>query len=256
MNVVNRTAAEGDSSSAALVEHTGEGTGTAIDGVPNAGLVAQVSATHSDFTLRSVVRKVPETTLFVVEFSERSDGSAIVFVEVEGGDPCGFEDALADESGIVQWEAVSEGSSRRLYCVHLDGSGPNLRRACTEVSVHVSQMVSHEEGWLLNLRLPDREALTELAARWRDDGVSFQLKRLTQTCSGNRDGHCAELTAEQYQLLWTAHQHGYFEVPRGASQTDLARELGVSTSGFSQRIRRALDALLGSVFEGERADNP
>ena len=115
-------------------------------------------------------------------------------------------------------------------------------------------MISHEEGWLLNLQLPDREALTELAARWREDGISFQLKRITRTRSRNRDGHCAELTAEQYELLWTAYRSGYFDVPRGASQTDLAAELGVSTSGFSQRIRRALDALLDSVFEGEGAE--
>lgn len=232
---------------------SGEGDEVTVDGSRDAGLVAQVSATHPDLPLQSVGRRARDTRLFVVEFSERSDGTAIAFVEAEGEDPARLEAALADEEAVRQWERVSEGQFRRLYCVHLDGSGPNLRRACTAASVHVSRMVSHEDGWLLNLQLPDRRALTELADRWREDSVTFQLKRITQTASGNRDGHCAELTVEQYELLWAAHQSGYFEVPRSASQTDLAEELGVSTSGFSQRIRRALAALLDSVFEGEKA---
>ena len=219
-------------------------------------LVAQVSASHLDFVLRSIGRQVTDTKLSVVEFSERSDGTAIAFVEADGGDSADFEKGLTDAVGIVQWESISEGESQRLYCVHLDGLEPYLRGSCTDVNVHVSRMTATEDGWSLNLRLPDREALTELAAMWREAGISFQLKRIAQTSSGNRTGHLAGLTTEQYELLWTAHESGYFEVPREASQTDLAEDLGVSTSGFSQRIRRGLGALLDSVFEGEQSTPP
>lgn len=222
------------------------------EGGGETSLVAQVHATHSDFAVESAGRRAPDVRLSVVEFVGRSDGTAAAFVEAWGGDLSEFEAALAAEPGVGDWEAIGGGASQRLYSVRLAGLEPRLRRACVEVGVHVSQMRLHAEGWLLNLQLPDREALTELAARWHDDGIDFQLKRLTETESGYRDGRCAGLTAEQYELLRTAHASGYFEIPREASQVDLAEELGVSTSGVSQHVRRALAALLASVMEGER----
>lgn len=225
--------------------------GSDVESTRNSGLIAQVAVSHPGFAAESISRQVTDTKLLVVEFSGRSDGTAIVFLEVESGNLSDFEVALTDADAVIQWEVVNVGGAQSLYSVHLDGLEARLRQLCADADVHVSRMVSHGADWLLDLRLPDREALTELVAQWREAGISFELKRITQTPLEERNGHLAELTAEQYELLWTAHQNGYFEVPRGASQTDLAQELGVSTSGFSQRVRRALGALLDSVFEAE-----
>lgn len=219
-------------------------------------LSAQVTVDHPEFTLRSLGRQGPDLKLLVIEFSTRADGTAIAFVEVESEDFSAFEVSPTDTDSIVQWEIISRGDSRRLYCIHLGGLEPELRRACADLNVHVSRMVSHQEGWLLDLWVPDREALTELTAKWREAGFTFRLKRLTQTALEDRDCQFAGITPEQYELLWTAHQHGYFQIPRGVSQSDLAEELGISTSGISQRIRRAFGTLLDSVFEDERSLPP
>lgn len=56
------------------------------------------------------------------------------------------------------------------------------------------------------------------------------------------------LTSGQAEALETAYEMGYFEVPKEASAAEIAMELGVSTSAFGERLRRAQAALLGQVF--------
>ncbi|MFB6224144.1 MAG: helix-turn-helix domain-containing protein, partial [Haloarcula sp.] len=53
-------------------------------------------------------------------------------------------------------------------------------------------------------------------------------------------------TAEQQAALAAAHSEGYFEVPRGISQAELAKKLDISPSAVSQRIRRGMDQIIGS----------
>jgi predicted DNA binding protein len=44
-----------------------------------------------------------------------------------------------------------------------------------------------------------------------------------------------------------AHERGYFEVPRRATLSDLAREFGVTEQAISQRLRRAMNAVVGGL---------
>lgn len=57
------------------------------------------------------------------------------------------------------------------------------------------------------------------------------------------------LTPGQAEALETAHELGYYAVPRDASAAEVAAELGVSKSAFLERLRRAEGALLDRVLE-------
>nr|WP_255473553.1 helix-turn-helix domain-containing protein [Halogeometricum sp. CBA1124] len=58
------------------------------------------------------------------------------------------------------------------------------------------------------------------------------------------------MTDLQRETLALAIRRGYFEVPRSATLSDLAAELGVSKQAVSERLRRAL-ALLARDAVGE-----
>ncbi|ODR82855.1 DNA-binding protein [Haladaptatus sp. W1] len=47
-----------------------------------------------------------------------------------------------------------------------------------------------------------------------------------------------ELTEQQHETLRSAMEWGYYEIPRRATATDLAEELGVSHQAISERLRR------------------
>ncbi|MFC6769554.1 helix-turn-helix domain-containing protein [Natrinema soli] len=58
----------------------------------------------------------------------------------------------------------------------------------------------------------------------------------------------SKLTDDQLMVLETAYTHGYFDVPRGASETDLADELDVTQSTVNERLRTAERTLLELIY--------
>lgn len=57
-----------------------------------------------------------------------------------------------------------------------------------------------------------------------------------------------DLTPGQVEALETAHEMGFFDVPRSCSAAEVAETLGVSKSAFLERLRRAEAALLEQVL--------
>ncbi|MFB6353162.1 MAG: helix-turn-helix domain-containing protein [Halobacteriales archaeon] len=57
-----------------------------------------------------------------------------------------------------------------------------------------------------------------------------------------------DLTPAQAEALRTAHEAGYFSVPRETTAAEVADELGISKSAFLERLRRGQAALLDQVF--------
>jgi predicted DNA binding protein len=56
------------------------------------------------------------------------------------------------------------------------------------------------------------------------------------------------LPSEHLRTLEVAYRAGYFNVPQSASASDVAEELGVSQSTFSERFRRSVTSLLNVLF--------
>ena len=57
-----------------------------------------------------------------------------------------------------------------------------------------------------------------------------------------------ELTAQQVLLLETAHEAGYFSVPKETTSSELAAQLEMSQSTFSEQVRNAQENLLTVLF--------
>jgi predicted DNA binding protein len=58
----------------------------------------------------------------------------------------------------------------------------------------------------------------------------------------------SKLTDDQLAVLETAYNHGYFDVPREASETDLADDLDITQSTVNERLRIAERTLLELIY--------
>jgi len=58
-----------------------------------------------------------------------------------------------------------------------------------------------------------------------------------------------DLTPAQEESLRHAVEAGYFTVPRGATATEVAEQMGISKSAFLERLHRAQNALLSQLFD-------
>ena len=85
---------------------------------------------------------------------------------------------------------------------------------------------------------------------------NVKLERVAEITAGNTAQNELDttiessLTKQQREALVEALDQGYFNVPRGATATDVADELGISKSSFLGRIKRAQRTVFEQLLAG------
>lgn len=88
--------------------------------------------------------------------------------------------------------------------------------------------------------LPDRATLRELVSRLRDVGSSVDVYGITQSNVENSESivmDVTDVTEKQREALLVAVEAGYYETPREADLEALSKELDISRSAVSQRLK-------------------
>jgi len=107
--------------------------------------------------------------------------------------------------------------------------------------------------------LAEWDDFRRLADEIQEQFGDFELMSVNQTetagvpLGGGQFGRAIrnELSREQLTVLQTAYQMGYFETPRKTSADDIATELDIAQSTFSERLRLAESQLFDLVFSGD-----
>lgn len=178
----------------------------------------------------------------------------VLFTWAGGGDFEQFEAAIPDDPTIQEFECIDEEDEKRLYRVIVDRSViTNPAPIDRETGASRISIETTSEGAVLELRLPDREALREYIDRLQEEGFTVDLLRV-HPADVEAEGH--SLSEKQADALQEARAAGYFRVPRETDLETLSDRLGVSEQAVSERIRRGLDAVLAETFEdGDQSRN-
>ena len=197
-----------------------------------------VYATHPRFPLAP--------SLAGTDVTARADVNSLdgtLIVEAAGDDCDAFEENLAADPTVRAAQLVTAGPANRTYVVQVDeGYAARLFPALILAEIHLLDVRADRLGWYVDFETADRTAVRSLADDI-DDDASFDVRRLgpTATVRTNDD---PSLTPRQREVLRTALERGYFAVPRGCSQTDLADEFEVTPAAVSQQVRRAVRSLI------------
>lgn len=121
----------------------------------------------------------------------------------------------------------------------------------------VVRYVAREGTLTLAFYAADYDQLQTVVADLRDRFPRLDIKRLVRspTETGETDSVYVDrgrLTDRQLQTLEAAYEMGYFERPRQANATDVATELGIDQSTFSQHLAAAESKLLEDILERPR----
>jgi predicted DNA binding protein len=83
------------------------------------------------------------------------------------------------------------------------------------------------------------------------EAVGVRLERISPLGEEANDGVSTRwnLTPAQAEALRTAHQLGYFDVPKGATAQEVADAVGISKSAFLERLRRAQSELFDRLLD-------
>ena len=161
-------------------------------------------------------------------------------------------DTDADEEGMRMNEVFSYGSETVYRFSREKGRGC----ACERVESFGYPIVdthTRDGDLFLTFHVPDTEALKRVMNRLGERYPDVEVRRLirSETDEEARDlvlVDRSELTGKQEEALRTAHETGYFEHARGANAGEVADELGVSTSTFTEHLAAAQRKLMRNIL--------
>ncbi|WP_254764818.1 helix-turn-helix domain-containing protein [Natrinema marinum] len=236
--------ADAEDRSDAVADADGDRAG--IRSVADGGIIAQLRLDHPDLFLRPTLERTADVTVEPDYWTAVDADRTLVFVTVYGSDFDAFETALSTDPTVTDPVLVDRYPDRRVYRVALADRTVTFTAATADVGGRLLELSSSRDGWLVQLRFPDRDRLVAFNDYCRNRDVSVTVDHLRVSDDG--DDAVVALTEKQQELLAVAHEEGYFDVPRGISQDELADRLEVSKSAVSQRLRRAIGELCGSTL--------
>jgi predicted DNA binding protein len=100
--------------------------------------------------------------------------------------------------------------------------------------------------WSFRLQFRDQDYLAAFRELAEEQGLSIRVQSVYRSDPPERP---TLVTPRQREALLLAFRRGYFDVPRSATVSELATELGISDNALSQRLRRGTSALVADTLE-------
>lgn len=211
-------------------------------------LIAEFTFRHQGLPLMSTLAATG-VELDVEQAVASDPDRPVLFVWAFDGDLDGFVAAATEDETVGEITLVEDAGDRRLYRVHVsEATEMPLYPLDDRLQASRLGVTSSADGIEARLRFPDRESLSEYQPMVEQKGVDVTLRRVYGESDAVFGGEYG-LSAKQREALQAAVDAGYFEVPRRASLSDIADDLGVSTQAISERLRRGVTTLVENALD-------
>lgn len=187
---------------------------------------------------------VPDLRLEVEQVVACSPDTLSVTVWAETDHWTRFESELSHSDTLKASQYLRSEDDRALHQIRVPVSETTYWDWTSLGGVLLSATATRQ-GATVRMEFPDRESLSTYRNWCLERDIQFSLDSLVDSTSESTLGS-QPLTSSQREILASAIEYGYFNIPRGVSMIDLAAECGISDQAASERLRRGLSNLLGS----------
>lgn len=209
-------------------------------------VIASVSIPASEFPLGSVLESEFDGPL-TIETTVPTSEEVIPYLWVPNSAPESVTETIEAQPAVKSAGEVDDIGEYDLLKVEWRESVNGVLAAIREHNAIVTNATGTSDRWTFQLRFPSYEDLSLFYTDCLEQGVSLDLVQLHEAVDPERDQQFG-LTSPQRDLVVTAYESGYFDVPRRTTLVELGDELGISDSAVSQRLRRGLAALVDSTL--------
>jgi predicted DNA binding protein len=203
-------------------------------------LVIEYRESSPHIKITDVAGAVPELSLRVLRWRRSDEDRLRLFLLAEGNGFERLESELAAQSNVVEVTTITDEGDARLYRVTLVSTVDHLP-GDARVDGVISDVRVEPDGIYVTGYISDRTALFEISEFLAEREIDMQVERLYEATDERQEGI---LTDEQLEALVVAYEMGYFTVPREATQSDVAAELGISPASLSERLKRGQERLI------------
>ncbi len=205
---------------------------------------ARLKITLPDRTwIGDVSSEFPEATFRVLAAIPGED-VGFALVELTAPDLVPVLESMVDHEALSSVEPLHHESSR--VVTQIETTAPLLLFSARASGVPIEPPVVIEDSVATVELLLPHEKLSELGEQLDRFGLAYTLESV-------RDGADRDrlLSDRQRELLAAAIEHGYYDVPRNCSLTELAEEFGIAKSTCSEMLHRIESAIIEQFYEHE-----
>ncbi|SFR31897.1 helix-turn-helix domain-containing protein [Halogeometricum limi] len=210
--------------------------------------IAAIELNADEFALGQSLPSLTNGEVEVIRVAATDEQTVVPYVRVSADDFDAFHDALDEDTTVQSWRLVDDLGEERLYRMEWVKDILVVVHLLLEEEGAVLEMHGHQDCWRLRILLPDRDSLTQTAQFCEEEGITFVIKHIYELDGSVGRGQYG-LSRDQYEVLTTAIEQGYFDVPRSVTMGDLAETLDISQQAVSERLRRGHKNLLESTLE-------
>lgn len=210
-------------------------------------LIAEIFVSHPDFVGADVLRTFPGAAITLEYQTIAEPDTNFLFFRVATMNYDELEREMRQDHTISDPTLIATFEEQRLYRVRVQTPLEIVPTQCSALGARVLEVRNDGDKWAIQLHLLSLESLDVFREYCNDHGIEFSIQEL-DSIDTLSDQYTFGLTQIQQATLLTAHDQGYYDVPRRVSQNDLASELDISKSAVSQRLRRATDLLVENTL--------
>lgn len=172
---------------------------------------------------------------------------AVPLFWVYDGDRHTFVDGVREHPSVNQVTKIDVYEDRVLFALDWDVQFDHVFEAITALDGHVLDATGRVDTWYFELRFKSHEELSSLRDRLERAEIGFEVLRVYNPTNPDA-GPWFGLTESQREALLLAVEKGYYSIPRNCTTVELAEDLGISDQAVTERLRRAIVALVSNTL--------
>lgn len=158
-----------------------------------------------------------------------------------------FEERVREHPAVNHIELVDSDDRETLYALDWDFSGDAFFEGIRAFEATVLEAVGSTESWSFRIRFLSHDALSEFQSYCEEVDIEIETERLYNSTRPEA-GPWYGLTVPQRETLIRAVEGGYYSIPRQVSTDELADEFDISDQAVTERLRRAIGALVTNTL--------
>ncbi|WP_435153330.1 helix-turn-helix domain-containing protein [Haladaptatus sp. DFWS20] len=201
-------------------------------------IIAELTIPTDEFGLSETFESIPGLVVELEQVVVNPEKRIMPYIWVVGGESTTVQQALQDDPTTTEVTKISDLDGGSLYSVRWSEETKETVEQVLKADPIILTGTAVRQGWDFQIRFNSPENLSTLQTNLNSRNVSVELKRLYAPEAPTVDGEFM-LTPKQRIAVMVALEAGYFDVPRKANLSELAKQLDITPQALSKRLRRA-----------------
>ncbi|MFB6164216.1 MAG: helix-turn-helix domain-containing protein [Haloarculaceae archaeon] len=181
-------------------------------------------------------------------FDLMSDGTSVLLYHISGGDVAELEAILEDEPSALSYDVFEVEDDGLRAHVHFDRDVmvTALIHLIEEYDLIINPPLEIDDDGGLHMSVAGNVSDIREAAMMRPENVEIKLDD-SEASTVDLIDVGSILTERQQEVLEVAIEKGYYEIPRRATNEDIAADLDCSTSTVGEHLRKIESRIISEV---------